>query len=128
MKIAEQEKSRENDDTQNLGMLTGCTSVVVLVTKEAIYCANAGDSRSVLARRGPNDTVIAEPLSEDHKPNNEEESKRIIAAGGHVEENRVNGSLALSRSFGDFEYKQNTSKSYKEQMVTCFPEIKKKIR
>jgi len=105
LKIAEQEKSRENDDTQNIALTTGCTSVVVLVTKDVIYCANAGDSRSVLAKKGPNDTVIAEPLSEDHKPANEEELKRIIAAGGHVEDNRVNGSLALSRSFGDFEYK-----------------------
>ena len=79
--------------------------MVVLVTKDVIYCANAGDSRSVLAKQGQNETVIAEPLSEDHKPENEEELKRIIAAGGHVEDNRVNGSLNLSRSLGDFEYK-----------------------
>jgi serine/threonine protein phosphatase PrpC len=59
----------------------------------------------VLAKKGQNDTVVAEPLSEDHKPENDEELKRIIAAGGHVEDNRVNGSLNLSRSLGDFEYK-----------------------
>lgn len=49
-------------------------------------------------------------------------------AGGFVEENRVCGALALSRSLGDFEYKSNSSKNYKEQMVTCFPEIIKKMR
>jgi serine/threonine protein phosphatase PrpC len=93
-----------------------------------IICANAGDSRSVLAKKGKKEEIITEPLSEDHKPENEEEYKRIIAAGGHVEENRVNGNLALSRALGDFEYKQNKQKNYKEQMVTCFPEIKKKVR
>jgi protein phosphatase 2C family protein 2/3 len=43
---------------------SGCTANVVLVTPEHIYCANAGDSRSVasISRR-----VIA--LSTDHKPN-----------------------------------------------------------
>lgn len=41
-----------------------------------------------------------------------------------MEENRVNGNLALSRALGDFEYKQNKQKNYKEQMVTCLPEIK----
>jgi serine/threonine protein phosphatase PrpC len=64
-------------------------------------------------------------LSEDHKPSQEEEQKRVIAAGGFVEDDRVNGSLNMSRSLGDFEYKSNESKNYKEQMVTCLPDIRK---
>jgi len=44
-------------------------------------------------------------LSEDHKPDNYDEKRRIEAAGGFVEDNRVNGSLNLSRSLGDFTYK-----------------------
>ncbi len=51
--------------------------------------------------------MVAVALSEDHKPENELEKKRIEAAGGTVSENRVNGNLNLSRSLGDFEYKQN---------------------
>ena len=45
-------------------------------------------------------------LSLDHKPNNEIESRRIIAAGGWVQLNRVNGNLALSRALGDFIFKK----------------------
>lgn len=58
---------------------TGSTSCVVFITKEHIYCANAGDSRAVLCRKGG---VIE--LSEDHKPDNDLEEKRIQAANHFV--------------------------------------------
>lgn len=60
----------------------------------------------------------AVPLSFDHKPANEEESRRICAAGGWVDFNRVNGNLALSRALGDFVFKKNLNKSPEEQIVT----------
>jgi len=47
-------------------------------------------------------------MSEDHKPDNVEENRRIMRSGGFVEDGRVNGMLALSRALGDFEYKSNT--------------------
>jgi protein phosphatase 1G len=59
--------------------------------KSDIYIANAGDSRSVLCRKGTN-----KDLSVDHKPDNEKEYKRIQNAGGFVVEGRVNGNLNLS--------------------------------
>lgn len=37
---------------------------------------------------------------------------------------RVNGGLNLTRSFGDFEYKQNTKLLYSEQMITCKPDVR----
>ena len=46
-----------------------------------------------------------------------EEMRRIRAAGGFVEFNRVNGTLALSRALGDFEFKCAT-RLPKDQMVT----------
>ena len=52
----------------NIANFTGCTATVVLVTKTDYYCANAGDSRTILARSGQGN--IMHPLSEDHKPDN----------------------------------------------------------
>ena len=41
----------------------GCTANVVLITESYIYCANAGDARSVASINGK-----ALELSKDHKP------------------------------------------------------------
>jgi serine/threonine protein phosphatase PrpC len=45
-------------------------------------------------------------LSQDHKPSREDESKRIRDAGGFVINNRVMGELAVSRAFGDVDFKK----------------------
>jgi len=63
-------------------------------------------------------------MSQDHKPDDPEERKRIYNANGFVEESRVNGMLALSRALGDFEYKSNPSLKAKDQAVTCHPDVK----
>ncbi|KAH9854668.1 PP2C-domain-containing protein [Lenzites betulinus] len=98
---------------------SGCTAVAALVTKEGtIYVANAGDSRSVISIKGE-----AKPLSYDHKPQNEQERNRIVAAGGYIEYGRVNGNLALARALGDFDYKKNASLRPEAQIITCDPEI-----
>jgi len=73
---------------------------VVLITDKDIYCSNAGDSRGVLSNNG---NVVE--LSQDHKPDNVGEMRRIEKANHYVEDSRVDGNLALSRAFGDFQYK-----------------------
>ena len=93
----------------SIAQYVGCTATLVLVTKDDIICANAGDSRTVLGRSSGKQ---CEELSEDHKPDNPVEKARIEKAGGFVEENRVNGSLNLSRSIGDFEYKSKKDIGY----------------
>lgn len=98
---------------------SGCTATVNLVTGDGrIFCANAGDSRTVLGIKGS-----AKPLSFDHKPQNEEEKARICAAGGFVDFGRVNGNLALSRAIGDFEFKKNKDLPAEQQIVTAYPDV-----
>ena len=97
---------------------SGSTAVCVLVTPTHVTCASVGDSRAVLCRGG---RAIA--LSEDHKPENEAEKARIVAAGGHVENNRVNGQLAMSRAIGDFSYKANAALPPHEQLVIHVPDV-----
>ncbi|EEB08333.1 protein phosphatase 2C Ptc2 [Schizosaccharomyces japonicus yFS275] len=97
---------------------SGCTATVAMIVDNLIYCANAGDSRTVIGSRG-----IAHPMSFDHKPNADAEKARIAAAGGFVDFGRVNGSLALSRAIGDFEYKKNADLPPEKQIVTAFPDV-----
>ena len=104
---------------ENAKSFAGCTATVVLITKTEIICANAGDSRTVLAKNG-----IAVEMSQDHKPNDVNELRRIQNAGGFVEDERVNGMLALSRALGDFEYKNNPMFKPKDQVVSPFPDVK----
>ena len=51
------------------------------------------------------------------------ERQRIQEAGGTVLIQRVNGSLAVSRALGDFEYKNNPSRRADQQLVSPEPEI-----
>lgn len=46
-------------------------------------------------------------LSRDHKPDCYDERRRIYAANSFVENERVGGTLALSRALGDFDFKAN---------------------
>ena len=94
---------------------SGCTSVTAMITPKFIICANAGDSRCVM---GTNNTAKA--MSEDHKPNDELEQKRIEAAGGRVQWKRVDGDLAVSRGLGDFHYKNRSDLSQGLQKVFNF--------
>ncbi|CEQ42048.1 SPOSA6832_03829, partial [Sporobolomyces salmonicolor] len=133
------EDLRSNPDFR--GDPSGCTAVAVIVTEDRnIICANAGDSRAVMSVGGE-----AKPLSYDHKPTNQGETSRIVAAGGFVEFGRVNGAsrlhspsfrtrelirerewtgnLALSRALGDFEFKQNSNLDPEQQIVTADPDI-----
>lgn len=79
---------------------SGSTAVCTLISPTHFYIANCGDSRGVLCRQGSPAVSTF-----DHKPTVPAEKKRIQDAGGSVMIQRVNGSLAVSRALGDFEYK-----------------------
>lgn len=102
----------------NPAVHAGATATAIIVTETHIYCANAGDSRTVLSEAGVN-----VDLSEDHKPDNAGEKARIEKAGGFVEESRVKGVLALSRAIGDLEYKA-ADLPHADQMISPVPDLK----
>ena len=108
-----------NEDHVNYNDDSGTTSVVVLLTPRWIICANAGDSRAIYSKASGR----AIPLSYDHKPDDEDEERRIREAGGCVRAGRVDGDLAVSRGFGDFRFKSNPHKNQVEQRVSPLPDI-----
>lgn len=74
-----------------------------MLGKVQVFVAHVGDCRAVLCNDG-----VAVQLTEDHKPAVKTEKQRIEAAGGWVHNGRVNGSLGVSRSFGDIQFKSFT--------------------
>mmetsp|Transcript_43988 Transcript_43988/g.99390 ORF Transcript_43988/g.99390 Transcript_43988/m.99390 type:complete len:647 (+) Transcript_43988:87-2027(+) len=98
---------------------SGCAAVVACVVGSWIWCANVGDSRALLCREGK-----AVQLSLDHKPDREDEAERIKAAGGFVSFRRVVGRLAVSRAFGDEDYKTGTASCDGKAIVVAEPEIR----
>ena len=63
---------------------SGATCVLAILNGNRLSVSNCGDSRAVLGRRNSNGTISAFPLSTDHKPDQPDERKRILACGGHV--------------------------------------------
>ena len=99
--------------------MTGTTACVCVIDEKEnkLYFANCGDSRAVLCKKN-----TAFPQSIDHKPDLPLEKNRIINAKGWISMGRVKGNLNISRSIGDFAYKQN-SDDPNVQMVSPLPEI-----
>lgn len=101
----------------------------------SFYTYNVGDSRIVFFElgKGPRGKKIVKKgtwhQSADHKPGLQSEIDRIERAGGHVETRgfsssvpRVDGVLALSRSFGDYSLKRPYNKA-KGDWVISTPKI-----
>lgn len=91
---------------QSLGeeaMESGSTAVIAIIKGDTLCVANVGDSRAVLERAGG-----AERLTIDHKPGEEGEKARIESLGGTVVYlrgvARLDGNLAVARSFGDLAF------------------------
>lgn len=64
-----------------------CTSIITYGRR--VYCANVGDSRTILIRAAQNtDGCTSRPLSRDHKPDDPDESKVILASNGRIDSYR----------------------------------------
>ncbi|KAF8055592.1 SEC13B [Scenedesmus sp. PABB004] len=83
----------------------GATALAAVVAGGALFVANAGDGRAVLARGG-----VALPLSRQHTADLPDERARVAAAGGAVALRggswRVGAAaLQVTRALGDFDLK-----------------------
>lgn len=102
----------------------GSTAVVaVIINFEDLYVINSGDSRCIVSSKSSG----VKAMSFDHKPQHIGELLRINDNGGTVSLGRVGGVLALSRAFGDFQFKRgvyysnNKHKSYKSKHSPTIP-------
>lgn len=97
---------------------SGCTATVAMlmptqlrrgIASRRLLVAHLGDSRAVRCCAADGRAI---QLTVDHTPYNAEEYARVEAAGGFVEMNgvlRVQGRLAVTRSFGDPSLRQYLS-------------------
>jgi len=90
----------------------GSTGTIVVVNNRNIYCANVGDSKCYYINESE-----AIQITEDHNCNNKVEVDTLKNKGVAVFRGRVYGSLNLTRSFGDTEFKKDG--------ITSTPYIKK---
>jgi len=99
-------------DSLEHNYMNGCTAVVGVVVDGVLHIANIGDSEGILVSVN-DEKVSAENLTFPHKASVPSEKARIESLGGYVFFNRVFGSLAVSRAFGDSKYKQpKTTQNY----------------
>ncbi|CAK9328899.1 unnamed protein product [Citrullus colocynthis] len=87
-------------DEQSVSSSCGTTALTALVLGRHLLVANAGDCRAVLCRKG-----VAVPMSEDHRPSNLLELKRVEGMGGFVDDGYVNGYISVTRTLGDWDLK-----------------------
>jgi len=97
----------------------GSTSTAAIVVGNELYIGHLGDSRAVLAvqdkplthniRLSDHDLPVrAVRISRDHRPDDPDERKRIVEAGGVVAQGRIIGkdsAINMSRALGDFDFK-----------------------
>lgn len=77
----------------------GSTATMVYLIKEeeyCLYCANLGDSRSILISKNGFTRI-----SYEHKANDDFENKRVKDSGGVIFGGRLFGQFNITRSFGD---------------------------
>jgi serine/threonine protein phosphatase PrpC len=106
-----------------IGDFSGTTVLMSWIVGQKLVVANAGDSRAVLYK----DSGKIVRLSRDHRPEDPEEKQRIEALGGRVvtlpqDAPRLNGTLSVSRGFGDFDLQPCLSPEPYINIVPISPE------
>eukprot|EP01134_Creolimax_fragrantissima_P003992 CFRG3992T1 len=89
----------------------GCTATVVVVEKDRLLVANAGDCRVILAVDNGGTELDVEQATDIHCASNKKEADRIRALGGTISRARegdalrVNGLVQVTRAVGDIALK-----------------------
>ena len=66
-------------------MFSGTTVVVVVMQNNTVVCANSGDSRAILCSANTASVWYCNPLSRDHKPEENDEANRVRKCNGRIE-------------------------------------------
>ena len=108
----------------------GSTGTLVHIVKNnfsdelVVYSANVGDSRVSLI--SPEHIIR---LSYDHRTSDEKEKKRILESGMDIIDDRICGTLMLTRIFGNYEYKEENEEKNNDinnnKGLICEPFISK---
>ncbi|GIL58208.1 hypothetical protein Vafri_13327 [Volvox africanus] len=83
----------------------GSTATVAVIKDEKLVVANVGDSQAILSRNGNAVTLAHYHRVYGSGPDVTSEIERVKSVGGWVDDGRVCGVLAVSRAFGDWEFK-----------------------
>ena len=68
---------------------SGSTCTSILTYGRKVYCANVGDSRTIIIRQAPNgEGCLVRALSRDHKPDDPDEARVIHANNGRIDSYR----------------------------------------
>eukprot|EP01038_Epipyxis_sp_PR26KG_P004060 gene4060-5803_t len=103
--------------------MSGSTGSVIVYDgrKQVLTIATLGDSICVISRASK-----AVVLNKMHRLDNIQEKERVEKAGGFVANHRINGLLAISRAFGDIQFKEFdtiTGNVTQSGLVISIPEI-----
>ena len=104
-------------------LYSGACVLCTLITPTHFITAFCGDCVSFVLRIHEDGTRVVVPLSWDHDPTSPKETARIEAAGLRVFEGRINGDLNISRSFGDFAFKNGKDEEYQSFAITVHPDV-----
>uniref|UniRef100_A0A7S2XKK6 PPM-type phosphatase domain-containing protein n=1 Tax=Attheya septentrionalis TaxID=420275 RepID=A0A7S2XKK6_9STRA len=134
--IQSPETNKDAEKQTTMSQLTDATTQLSLTSTE-----EQTDTKKESHSGGGEKMVVVKALSEDHKPDLPVERKRIEEAGltvvadtfleeGDDTETTIykiqkstNNKIAVSRAFGDFDYKDQSDKPSDQQAIVATPEI-----
>jgi serine/threonine protein phosphatase PrpC len=89
----------------NSNKTSGTTANIILIDKieGLFYNLNIGDSRCIAYCNKKINKSNIKQISKDHNFNYKKEVQFVLSKGGFIEDDRLNGRLAMSRAFGDKE-------------------------